>query len=524
MAAAEHLRRLRAAVDGPLTLGELSSRLGEDGFALLVVFLCLPFLQPVPLAGLSTAVGLYLAFAGVQHAGGRGVPWLPAWLAAKKLEERHVQGLLGLAERFFTLVEKVARPRFPALARRHDLIGFVIAGLAALLCLPLPIPFSNMLCAVGMVLLALGHLEDDGLLAAGGLLGGLAAVAYHAALVAGAAALLSSPAAAAESELQRKLRTGDWNTRVNAVHAAGEMGSEDRSLLRYAAEDADWQVRLTAAHFLGRAKASEELGRVLRHEPCRHVRLTALHWLGALGPEGTAVLRAVLEGPWEAGSRQGCLSSPGSGRAPWAEGTSVDEDAPPADAPVDEVVVTRDPTALSTPTAAPRPVPEPAVEPLPRRQVEELDSLLGPGFARTDPDGVSADYQLADTGKLKADTLPALLKLLKDPDARKRGRAADELGKRGPAVAKEAVGPLTLALADKDRRVVASAALALGNMGPAAAPAVPALARALKKGPEDVESSAALALGRIGTPAAKKAFARHAGSAAMELVRTPKKR
>jgi hypothetical protein len=521
MAAAEHLRRLRAAVDGPLTLGELSGRLGEDGFALLVVFLCLPFLQPVPLAGLSTAVGLYLAFAGVQHAGGRGVPWLPAWLAAKRLEERHVQGLLGLAERFFTLVEKVARPRLQPLARRHDLIGFVIAFLAALLCLPLPIPFSNMLCAVGMVLLALGHLEDDGLLAAGGLLGGLAAVAYHAALVAGAAALLASPASGAESELQRRLRAGDWNARVNAVHAAGEMGAEDRGLLRYAAEDADWQVRLTAAHFLGRAKAAPELGHILRHEPCRHVRLTALHWLGSMGSSGADVLREVLSGPWEAGSKQGCLSSPGSGRAPWVGKPAGTALAALEEGELVEEVVTRDPTALSTPTASPRPAPEPPPEPLPRRQVEELDSLLGPGFARTDPDGLSADYQLADSGKLKADTLPALLKLLKDLDPRKRGRAADELGKRGSAVAKEAVGPLTLALADKDRRVIASAALALGNMGAAADPAVPALARVLQKGPEDVESSAALALGRIGTPAAKKAFAKHAGSAAMELLRTP---
>lgn len=406
MAAAEHLHRLRAAVDGPITLGELSARLGEEGFALLVVFLCLPFLQPVPLAGLSTAVGLYLAFAGVQHAGGRGVPWLPAWLAAKRLEERHVQRLLGLAERFFTLVEKFARPRFPALARRHDMVGFVIAGLAALLCLPLPIPFSNMSCAVGMVLLALGHLEDDGLLAAGGLLGGAAALAYHAALIAGAAALLAGPASAAESELQRKLRAGDWNERVRAVHAAGEMGAEDRALLAYAADDADWQVRLTATHFLGRAKAAAELGHVLKNEPCRHVRLTALHWLGALGPQGSATLRAVLEGPWEAGSRQGCVSSPGSGRAPWAGKPGAALAAADEEELLEEVV-TRDPTALSTPTA-PRPVPEPAVEPLPERQVEELDALLGPGFARTDPDGLSADYQLADTGKLKADTLPAL--------------------------------------------------------------------------------------------------------------------
>lgn len=512
MPAAEHLHRLREAVDGPLTLGELAGRLGEEGFTLLVVFLCLPFLQPVPLAGLSTVIGLYLAVAGVQHAAGRSSPWMPRWLQGRRLEERWLRRLLGLAERFFAFVERFSRPRLSALARRHDLIGLTIAGMSTLMLLPLPIPFSNMVCAVSMVLLAISHLEDDGLVAIGGYLGAAVAVGYHLALLAGAMAVLAGVAeAAAPAELERRLRAGGWNERVHAVHAAGEMGSEDVSLLRYASEDADWQVRLTAAHFLGRAKAAAALGDLLEHEPCRHVRLTALHWLGSMGEPGAAVLRETLSGPWEAGSKAGCLSSQGSGRAPWAGKSADGEPLAAEPGELREEVVTRDPTALSTPTATPRPAPEPAVEPLARRQVEEIDALLGAGFARADPDGLPADYQLADTGKLKADTLPALLALLKDGDPRKRGRAADELGKRGASVAKEAVVPLMAALKDRDRRVVASAALALGSMGAAADPAVPALAAVLKKGPEDVESSAALALGRIGTPRAKRAFARHAG-------------
>lgn len=518
MAAAAHLHRLRAAVDGPLTLGELASRLGEDGFSLLVVFLCLPFLQPVPLAGLSTAIGLYIALAAVQHASGNAAPWVPGWLARRHIEERHLRALLGLAEKGFGLVERFARPRLSALARRHDLVGTVIATMAFILLLPIPIPFSNMFCAAAMVLLAIGHLEDDGLIALGGYAAALVSVAYHVAIVLGAATLFAGTAAAAESETARLLRTGNWNERVHAVHTAGETGAEDVALLGYAADDADWQVRLTAAHFLGRAKAAPALGRVLTYEPCRHVRLTALHWLGSLGPAGAPVLREVLDGAWESGSKRGCLSSPGSGRAPWAGMKS------PVDAPeggIDEDVVTRDPTVLSTPTAAVKPPPDPPAEPLPARQMEEIDALLGPGFARTDPDGLPAGYEPV-TGKLAKDAVPELLALLKALDPRKRSRAADELGKRGPDVAARAVGPLTAALGDKDRRVVASAALALGNMGTAADAAVPALARFLGRGYEDLESSAALALGRIGTPRAKKAFARRAGATLPDFA-APKK-
>ncbi len=148
MAAADHLHRLREAINGPLTLGELAARLGEDGFPLLVVFLCLPFLQPVPLAGLSTAIGLYIAFAAVQHARRPGVPWVPEWVARRRVEEKTLRSLLGAAERVFGWVEKLARPRLSGLARRHDLTGGVIAAMAVMLLLPLPIPFSNMFCAV----------------------------------------------------------------------------------------------------------------------------------------------------------------------------------------------------------------------------------------------------------------------------------------------------------------------------------------------------------------------------------------
>lgn len=183
MAASAHLRRLREALRGPLTLGELSERLGEDGFGLLVLTLSMPFLQPLPMAGLSTVVGSYLLLLGAQHAAGRRAPWLPGWIARRALDQRRLDALLLFAERVFRGVETLARPRWTGLARRHRLTGAAVVALSLVLLLPIPIPFSNSTCALPLLLLAAGHLEEDGLLTAAGLGGVLVAYAYNAAAV-----------------------------------------------------------------------------------------------------------------------------------------------------------------------------------------------------------------------------------------------------------------------------------------------------------------------------------------------------
>lgn len=182
MAVERHLRALEAAVAGPMTLGELVSRMRHEGFGLIVVFVCLPFLQPLPLGGLSTVLGPFIALLGVQLARGRSELRLPGWLANRRLEERTVHLLLGAARWFFARAERVARPRWRALARRERAAGAGIALSGALLSLPFPIPLSNVICAAPATLLALGVLEEDGLLALLGWLGLLLSVGFHAGL------------------------------------------------------------------------------------------------------------------------------------------------------------------------------------------------------------------------------------------------------------------------------------------------------------------------------------------------------
>lgn len=182
MAAGERLRALESALDGPMTLAELAHRLRHSGFALLVVLVSLPFLQPIPLGGLSTILGPFIAWMGWRLLTGARELHVPSRFAERRLEDRHVRILLGVSRRVFGFVEKISRPRWRALATAEAAAGGGIALSGALLSLPFPIPLSNMICAGPATLLALGLLEEDGLLAALGWLGLALSVAFHAGL------------------------------------------------------------------------------------------------------------------------------------------------------------------------------------------------------------------------------------------------------------------------------------------------------------------------------------------------------
>ncbi len=179
MALARHLRALEDAVDGPLTLAELSGRLHHSGFGLTVIVMCLPFLQPVPMGGLSTVLGPLVALLGVRLCRGEKELRLPAWIGRRRVEEKTLQILLGAARRFFAVAETFCRPRLQVLLAHERVTGAGIALAGALLALPFPIPLSNMICAGPATMLALSTLEDDGLLAVLGWLGLILSLAFH---------------------------------------------------------------------------------------------------------------------------------------------------------------------------------------------------------------------------------------------------------------------------------------------------------------------------------------------------------
>jgi len=147
-----------------LTVAQLVFALEGKGHAAIMAVLALPFCFPIQIPGLSTPFGIILIFSGLRIAFAQA-PWLPGWLMVRDIPDGTAHSLLRGLRWIATPAEKILHPRLNGLCRNptlHRIHGLLIAFLAILLALPLPIPFSNLLAAVPILLISLALLEDDG--------------------------------------------------------------------------------------------------------------------------------------------------------------------------------------------------------------------------------------------------------------------------------------------------------------------------------------------------------------------------
>lgn len=175
-----------AAAVRPLTLGEAFSSLRESGFVFVCVLQALPFLQPVALGPVSTALGVSLAVLGWQMARGRPSPWLPARVGAWAPGPAAWRRLFAVATGVLGFFRRFTRRRLTgwvAGERGRRAGGLMIAAAGVLIALPLAgIPFTNSLPALVVVFVALGELEEDGLMLVAAFATLLLTLAYFVAL------------------------------------------------------------------------------------------------------------------------------------------------------------------------------------------------------------------------------------------------------------------------------------------------------------------------------------------------------
>jgi hypothetical protein len=172
------------------TLGGLVEAFGEKSFAILFVLLLGVPALPVPTGGATHVFEVIAALVALQLIIGRRTVWLPKrWLELRLGGERQ-QRFLNSLMRFIRRLERFSRPRlvFVFHHRLSDVVFglLVIGGSAAAFLAP---PFSGLdtLPALGVVLVALGVLLEDALIAAAGAILGIVGVALE--VVLGAAAV-----------------------------------------------------------------------------------------------------------------------------------------------------------------------------------------------------------------------------------------------------------------------------------------------------------------------------------------------
>ncbi|MFZ4483005.1 MAG: exopolysaccharide biosynthesis protein [Chthoniobacterales bacterium] len=163
----EELESLLVLADGkPLKLRTVVEHLHFRGLPALIVLLCVPFLFPVSVPGLSMPFGLAIALCGLRLGLGHKL-WMPDFLLRREVSAEVLAKLVGGAARFYRRVEKLVKPRMHFLQRwpgMLNLLGFMIMIGGVLLSLPIPPPFplTNTIPGLAIIFMALGLMERDG--------------------------------------------------------------------------------------------------------------------------------------------------------------------------------------------------------------------------------------------------------------------------------------------------------------------------------------------------------------------------
>ena len=157
---------LRTALDSTsgdtITLGEFLDAIGERAFGFVILILALPNFIPVPI-GVGGVMGVIVIFIGLQMLAGFEHPWLLGKLRARGVSRASVEKFVKRLTPLLRWLERICRPRFEKLTEHpgHRITGFllVLVGIA----LALPIPFTNYVFGLLLVVYAVALIERDGI-------------------------------------------------------------------------------------------------------------------------------------------------------------------------------------------------------------------------------------------------------------------------------------------------------------------------------------------------------------------------
>ena len=171
-----------------ITLRQLMHEIGEQGLLLLCMFLCIPFLIPVSIPGVSTVFGAAIILIGIGITLNR-IPWMPGRVVDHPIETKHLIPTLERGAKLVARIDRIAHPRLLALTSHslNRINGMALIFSALLLMVPLGfIPLTNTLPGLAILLMSAGMIQRDGLLIVGGYLFMFGTTIYFTAAAVGA--------------------------------------------------------------------------------------------------------------------------------------------------------------------------------------------------------------------------------------------------------------------------------------------------------------------------------------------------
>jgi hypothetical protein len=161
VAASVVLQRLHDEVASEhFTLGWLLQSLHKRSFGIIILLIALIAITP----GLSIVAGLLLVIPAFQMIAGKAAPVFPRRIAMYSLPTGKLAAVVQRSIPVLRHLEKVVHPRWhtpPEMTKR--LVGSMVLLVSTTLVF-IPIPLSNVVPALVIVLISLAYLEEDGML------------------------------------------------------------------------------------------------------------------------------------------------------------------------------------------------------------------------------------------------------------------------------------------------------------------------------------------------------------------------
>lgn len=155
-----HLTEVRELPE--ITLGKVVDILKDEALVVVCLVAILPFMQPIPIPGLSSILGFVTFMQGVS------LMCIRKPLLTRKMKEMNIthdrfEKIYTVAKKFTKIADKISVFTHPWSNSRasHFICGLAIVLSSAFLSLPLPIPMSNFVPALSIALICLGLLEED---------------------------------------------------------------------------------------------------------------------------------------------------------------------------------------------------------------------------------------------------------------------------------------------------------------------------------------------------------------------------
>lgn len=150
-------------LDKELTYNMILKKLGKRSFGIALIVFALPSALPLSaIPGISFLFSIPIAIFAIELIFAKNAFWLPRIIGERKISKEKFTRIVNYSVPYLKKMERLIKPRWKIMNSNimKRIHGVIILCLTLLLMLP--IPFSNFIYSILIILISFGLMENDG--------------------------------------------------------------------------------------------------------------------------------------------------------------------------------------------------------------------------------------------------------------------------------------------------------------------------------------------------------------------------